>query len=127
MKKLFFIAFLALAIGGCVFEMNDDYVKGGGDGQTYAISGTFIAGNSAIAGMTVVLAGDKTLSTVTDATGAYSFADLTSGSYTVLPGGSGHGPEAVILSTKDVVLGSNSSGHNSKKGDNYTCSGCHTH
>ena len=52
---------------------------------TYSISGTITGG----AGATVALGGAATASTTADASGAYTFSNLQSGSYTVTPSGTG--------------------------------------
>ena len=128
MNKLMVPVLVVFFIAGCIFSVNDDYDKGGGGDKTFTISGSFIDnGGDAIAGMTIVLAGDESAVAVTDGSGAYSFTDLSSGSYTVLPGDTGHGPASVIVGTSDVDLGANSDGHMSQISGNYTCSQCHVH
>ena len=68
---------------------------GGSDGEpppvTYAISGTITsaAGGAGIAGVSVALSGTRTASTMTGASGGYSFASLPAGSYVVTPAMSG--------------------------------------
>ena len=56
---------------------------GGTSKKTYTISGT-VSGDIA-AGVGVSLSGAATASTVTDASGAYTFSGLANGSYTVTP------------------------------------------
>jgi len=48
-------------------------------------SGTITSGGSPLAGVTVFLSGDESKTTVTDAGGAFSFADLTGVSFVVTP------------------------------------------
>ena len=117
---------LMSATAGCVFDMNDSYDKGVDGGGVYSISGKFIdkSGN-AISGITVVLGGDKKTSELTDAAGAYVFADLSVGSYTVTPGNSGSKSMDVLVLNKDVDMGTNGDGHGMSKSGDYTCSGCH--
>jgi len=53
--------------------------------STYTASGTITQGAHALAGVTVTLSGDSTASTVTDASGNYSFTLDGDGDYTVTP------------------------------------------
>ncbi len=65
--------------------------KGGGptdpDNPTTkkSFSGKITAGGSPVAGVQVFLSGDKSLNTVTDAAGAFSFTDMAGGSYVITP------------------------------------------
>jgi len=87
MKKRAFILFLGLAtalvgLSGC---------KGGGPtgpeppSGTITFRGTVTSGGSPLAGVPVFLSGDVSKSAVTDAAGAFSFADLTGTSFVVTP------------------------------------------
>ena len=49
------------------------------------LKGTITSGGSAMEGVPVFLSGDKSLNTVTDAAGAFSFADVTGSSFVVTP------------------------------------------
>jgi len=54
--------------------------------KTYSISGTITTtGASQLGGVTVNLSGSATATTITDASGDYSFANLQNGNYTVIP------------------------------------------
>jgi hypothetical protein len=55
---------------------------------TYTISGTL--SGAAVAGVTVTLSGATSATTTTGSTGAYSFAGLANGTYTVTPSLAGH-------------------------------------
>ncbi len=74
---------LGLALAACGGGSSS---SGGGGGTTYTVSGT-ITGASAV---TVTLSGAATGTTTTDANGAYSFASLANGSYTLTPSKSGY-------------------------------------
>ena len=117
---------LMSAVVGCVFDMNDGYDKGVDGGAVYSISGKFIdkSGNP-ISGMTVELGGDKKTSALTDAAGSYVFADLSVGSYTVTPGDKGPKALDVLVTSKNVDVGTNGDGHGSSLNGDYTCSECH--
>ena len=120
------LTLLMSAAVGCIFDMNDSYDKGVDGGSVYSISGKFFnkSGNP-ISGMTVVLGGEKKSSTLTGADGTYVFADLGVGSYTVLPGNKGTNAMDVLVTNKDVDVGTNGDGHGSARSGDYTCSGCH--
>ncbi len=57
---------------------------------TYTISGTVTASGAGLSGVAVALSGASTATTTTSSTGTYSFASLTSGTYTVTPSCSGY-------------------------------------
>ncbi len=54
--------------------------------QTYSVSGTITNGGSALADVTVTLAGSSSSAATTDIGGKYSFSGLQDGSYTLTPG-----------------------------------------
>ncbi len=63
----------------------------GGGGGTFSISGTVtISGGGALAGVTMSLSGAAGGSTTTNASGVYTFAGLSNGSYTVTPAMAGY-------------------------------------
>jgi hypothetical protein len=57
---------------------------------TYTISGQISASGTGLSGVTVALSGTSTATTTTSSTGAYSFAGLAPGTYTVTPARSGY-------------------------------------
>lgn len=63
---------------------------GGGMPVTYGISGAVSGGSTNNSGVTINLTGAATMSTTTPAGGAFSFAGLPNGNYTVTPVPSGH-------------------------------------
>jgi hypothetical protein len=75
---------ILMAIGMvCILSTTSLISCGGTSKKTYTISGTVSGGPGA--GVGVSLSGAATASTVTDATGAYTFSGLANGSYTVTP------------------------------------------
>ena len=58
---------------------------GGGSDQTYTISGRITSAGSALAGVTVILAGDTSMSVTTDVNGNYTFSEVPGGKFTVTP------------------------------------------
>jgi alpha-tubulin suppressor-like RCC1 family protein len=58
---------------------------GGGSDKTYGISGRITSAGSALAGVTVTLAGDAAMVATTDANGNYSFNDVPGGTFTITP------------------------------------------
>lgn len=129
MIKLIMLIFMLLItiMSGCIFSMNDDYGKEN-DGATYTISGRFIdkSGNP-IAGLTVKLSGSGDGTAITDGSGNYVFVNVSTGSYTVTPGDTGHGPANILVSSGNVEVDTNKDGHGSSISGDYSCSGCHKH
>jgi alpha-tubulin suppressor-like RCC1 family protein len=58
---------------------------GSGSDKTYSISGRITSGGSAQAGVTVILAGDTSMSVMTDSNGYYVFSGVPGGTFTVTP------------------------------------------
>ena len=58
---------------------------GGGSGKTYTISGRITSAGSALAGVTVILAGDAAMSVTTDVNGSYTFSGVPGGTFTLTP------------------------------------------
>jgi probable HAF family extracellular repeat protein len=75
-----------------------------------SISGTVTVGNNPFPGVTVTLSGAKKASATTNSNGAFSFAGLSNGSYTVTSGAAGY--TFSPTSAKVVVNGKNVSGIN---------------
>lgn len=72
-------------------HVDDWTIKTLAQGTTYAISGTIAtSASAAVAGVIVSLTGGAAKKDTTDASGAYSFAGLTAGTYTVTPAKSGY-------------------------------------
>lgn len=61
----------------------------GGEPTTYSISGQITTDGTGLSGVTMDLSGTSTGTTTTDSNGNYSFTNLSSGSYTVMPSLSG--------------------------------------
>lgn len=63
--------------------------SGGGDGGVgavvYSISGQVTSNSSGLSGVTMTLSGASTATTITDASGNYTFTGLDNGSYTIIP------------------------------------------
>jgi hypothetical protein len=59
--------------------------SGGGDDDTFTISGTVTLSGAAYQGVTITLTGDAARAASTDASGDYEFTDLPAGDYTVTP------------------------------------------
>jgi alpha-tubulin suppressor-like RCC1 family protein len=66
---------LLLLLSGC----------GGGSTKTYSISGRITDAGSSLAGITVILAGDTSMSATTDLNGYFSFSGVPGGQYTITP------------------------------------------
>jgi hypothetical protein len=83
------------AIAGCGGSSSSD--GGTPAATTYTISGTL--SGAAVAGVTVTLSGATSATTTTGSTGAYSFAGLANGTYTVTPSLAGHtfAPNSVVV------------------------------
>lgn len=94
---------------------NVSAVNFSGTPLTYSISGTVAGG----AGTTVLLDGPVTATTTTDAAGAYSFAGLTVGSYTLTP--SRANAVFVPASATVAVSGANITGENFSVPANCPC------
>ena len=74
--------------------------------STYTISGSVnLSGGGALPGVTVTLSNGANGTTTTDATGAYTFANLVAGSYTVTPGLTGYtiAPANVTITNANVT------------------------
>ena len=78
-----------------------------------------------IAGLTVELSGGGTA--ITDGSGNYVFENVSSGSYTVTPGDTGHGPANILVSGGNVAVDTNKDGHGADISGDYSCLGCHKH
>jgi hypothetical protein len=96
---------VCLAIAGCGGSSSSD--GGTPAATTYTISGTL--SGAAVAGVTVTLSGATSATTTTGSTGAYSFAGLANGTYTVTPSLAGHtfAPNSVVV----AVSGASFPGH----------------
>jgi len=57
----------------------------GNNNKTYTISGRITSAGSSMAGVTVILAGDTSMSTTTDVAGNYTFTGVPGGTFTVTP------------------------------------------
>jgi peroxiredoxin len=82
LKSLALLLATAAALGGSVSCGGSTTPEPPGN---LTFSGTIASGGSPLAGVTVFLSGDESKSTVTDAAGAFSFADLTGDSFVVTP------------------------------------------
>jgi Fibronectin type III domain/SdrD B-like domain len=88
-------------------HVEDWTVKTLAQGTTYSVSGTIKDGATAIAGVIVSLSGGAAKKDTTDASGAYSFTGLTTGTYTVTPSKSGYtfdpANKTVTISTSNLT------------------------
>ncbi len=129
MIKFIILIFMLLItiMSGCIFSMNDDYSKEN-DGGTYTITGRFIdnSGNP-ITGLTVKLSGGSDGTAITDESGNYVFETVSTGSYAVTPGDTGHGPKNILVSSGNVEIETNTDGHGASISGDFSCSGCHKH
>ena len=79
------------AICGCLLSMilmlllSGCGSGGGGNDQTYTVSGRITSAGSALAGVTVILAGDTSRVVTTDANGNYAFNGVPGGTFTMTP------------------------------------------
>src|SRR5580704_8711976 len=78
------LALLSGCVGATVANPTSGGGGGGGQTQTYAISGT-LSPTAAASGTTIILGGASSATTTPNGSGAYSFAGLVNGSYTVTP------------------------------------------
>ena len=82
LKSWVFLLAAAAALGGLISCGGSTTPEPPGE---LTFSGTIMSGGSPLAGVTVFLSGDESKTTVTDAGGAFSFADLTGVSFVVTP------------------------------------------
>jgi len=82
LKSWVFLLAAAAALGGLISCGGSTTPEPPGE---LTFSGTIMSGGSPVAGVTVFLSGDESKTTVTDAGGAFSFADLTGDSFVVTP------------------------------------------
>jgi alpha-tubulin suppressor-like RCC1 family protein len=68
-------AIMIILLSGC----------GSGSDKTYSISGRITSAGSALAGVTVILAGDTSMSVTTDSNGYYVFSGVPGGTFTITP------------------------------------------
>ncbi len=127
-KVLVFILILFTAlIANCILSMNDDYNKNvEGGSALYIVSGVLIdSAGKGIAGITVQLIGESTVSDITDSSGEYTFENVTNGSYVVTPPNE-YRPMPINVEGDDVFVGAvKSGGHGGNENGVYSCSLCH--
>ena len=80
----------ALGILIIVFALTACSKSDSGNSTSYSISGTVTLSESALQGVTITLSGTSAATTTTDASGNYSFANLSPGTYTVTPSLAGY-------------------------------------
>ena len=68
-------AIMIILLSGC----------GSGSEKTYSISGRITSAGSALAGVTVILAGDTSMIVTTDSNGYYAFSGVPGGTFTITP------------------------------------------
>lgn len=81
-----FVLLAIVVLAGCGGGGNDG---GGGVAVTYGISGQVTSSGSGLSGVTIALSGASSATTITDASGNYTFTGLDNGSYTITPSRTG--------------------------------------
>ncbi len=78
----------------------------------YSIKGEVASGGSPLSGVTVALSGVSSATTITDSSGSYEFAGLTSGSYIVAPSKTGYtfAPAGISLDLNADAVAQNFTG-----------------